>query len=77
MFTIETKKYRIYIGVSKSKSRFPNLWDFKVVNNPHKVYAKFRNEWIEVKKLRELIDSGNIKEYIRNSPKQQRYRGLK
>ena len=65
------------MSVSKQFPRLPHLIDAKYVFETHKVYAKFRNEWIEVKKLRELIDSGNIKEYIRNSPKQQRYRGLK
>lgn len=65
MFTIKTKKYRRYIGVSKSKSRFPKLWDDNVVNNPHKVYTKFRNEWINAKKLRELIDIGIKKKYGR------------
>lgn len=75
MFVIETKKYRRTMMVSKQFPRLPKLIDSKYVYETQKAYRKFRNEWIEAKQLRELIDTGDIKEYIRNSPKQQEYRG--
>ncbi len=71
MFIIKTKKYRRTILVSKQFPRLPNI-DTKYVFETGKSYSKFRQEWVEAKKLNELIDTGNWDEFIRNSPKQQR-----
>ena len=61
MFVIETKKYRRTMMVSKQFPRLPKLIDSKYVKGTQTAFRKFRNEWIEAKKLRELIDTGKIK----------------
>jgi len=73
--TIETRKYRRYTSISKNKP-FIKTIDQKYVFESKEAYFKFRNEWIEAKKLKELIDTGKMKEHIRNSPKQKKYQNL-